>query len=157
MTIRNATLISVIMLAAFVETSAMAQEVIIDTTPGGATTPWAEMQSPTTADLDLRIRRARLGFWSTFSVAGAGLMLSIAGAYAYPHCSDELNCVDDSQWQSAVLFTGGLMLVGGIVGMLTSGIILARRKRQKRRYEQEVASRVERRLRWDVEKSRVVF
>ena len=135
-------------------------QVIIETTPGDGfdLTSLPAAQSLATTDFDLRIRRARFGFWSSFGAAGAGLALLTVAGIAYPHCHDELTCSsDDGRWQFALGATGSVMFLAGAVGMLTSGIILARRKKARRRYERDLASAGGRRIQWDLEKSRLVF
>jgi hypothetical protein len=106
--------------------------------------------------MDEQIRRTRIALLSTTGAFGLGLALSIAGA---SQCQDDrfdgdlvCNTAGKALWG-----IGGSSLIGGAVGMLTSGIMLGVRQRKRRGREREIRTYSEQRLHWDLESARLVF
>ncbi|MBW2381863.1 MAG: hypothetical protein JRG70_20425 [Deltaproteobacteria bacterium] len=97
--------------------------------------------------MDLRIRRARIGLLSTMGVSLLGGVLIGIGVSQLDLNTGEGN---------VLLWTGFSVAAGGLIGMVTTGGILAHRKR-KRRGLQEADYRAPRRVQWDLEESRLVF
>jgi cytochrome c biogenesis protein CcdA len=81
-------------------------------------------------ELELRLKRARIGLLSTAGVSLAGMGLVIAGA----RVSNTQPSSDDKP-ANALKFSGVALLVAGIAGMVVSGIALKTRRRQLDRYE----------------------
>ena len=107
------------------------------------------------ADDDLKARRARIGFWTTCGATTAGFVMLTVGAFAYSGYCPEGDCIADRY--APVVANASALFLTGAVGMLTSGIIMARRKRQRGRDQHRVAAGGRRRVRWDLEKSSAVF
>ncbi len=106
--------------------------------------------------LDEHIRRTRIALLSTTGAFGLGLVLSIAGA---SQCRDDrfdgdLVCTTTGK---ALWGIGGSALIGGAVGMITSGILLGLRQRKRRGREREIRTYSERRLHWDLQSARLSF
>ena len=101
----------------------------------------------TLEEMDLRIRRARIGLLSMMGVSLLGGVLIGIGVSDF-----DLNTGEGS----ALLASGAFVASGGLIGMMTTGGMLAHRKR-KRRGVQEADYRTPRRSQWDLEQSRLVF
>jgi hypothetical protein len=101
----------------------------------------------TLEEMDLRIRRARIGFLSTTGVFVLGGVLVGIG----------VSKLDFNTGEGGLLFGTGMVVAGGgLIGMVTTGGMLARRKR-KRRGLQDADYRTPRRVQWDLQQSRLVF
>jgi len=81
----------------------------------------------TLEEIELRIRRARIGLLSTTGVFVVGAALSLVGAGT---SSSSSNVYEDP-----LVVTGLSILVGGTVGMIASGIVLGVRNRELRRFK----------------------
>jgi hypothetical protein len=81
----------------------------------------------TLEEIELRIRRARIGLLSTTGVLVVGAALSLVGAAT---SSSSSNVYEDP-----LVVTGLSILVGGTVGMIASGIVLGVRNRELRRFK----------------------
>lgn len=122
-----------------------------------------------TADMDtlelmqLRVKRARIGVFTSGGVAFVGFVLfgvGAANACFLPTPEEEAFCED---WGGVLLGTGAALAWGGIVGLITSGGIMAHRKRKLRKQKRELWESpyshhgTPRRVQWDLARSRVVF
>ena len=100
-----------------------------------------------------RVRNAGIGLGVSGFAFSAGLVLGGIGGFS-SDCYSFTNT--RKEWCDPMLVTGVVFTVGGFVGMLTSGILFAKRKRERDREEQarhETPSRV----RWDPAGSQFVF
>jgi hypothetical protein len=93
------------------------------------------------------VRRTRIGLLSTTGVFLFGGMLIGIGAPQLDFNTGE---------GGVLLWTGFALASGGIVGMMTTGGMLARRKRKQREL-QEAHYGTPRRVQWDLTRSRLVF
>ena len=115
---------------------------------GGEAVPSASLE-----EMKLRVKRAKIGLWST---AGASVLGGvIIGAWVSCEARDEPADED-------LLACGGALLSGvavgfsGAVGMIVTGALLGARKRKLRAFDEAQHGRPHR-VRWDVAQSRVVF
>jgi hypothetical protein len=115
---------------------------------GGEAVPSASLE-----EMKLRVKRAKIGLWST---AGASVLGGvIIGAWVSCEARDEPADED-------LLACGGALLSGvavgfsGAVGMIVTGALLGARKRKLRRLE-DADYATSRRVQWDLETSRFVF
>ncbi len=119
--------------------------------------------TPTTSNgydleqMDVRVRRARIGLISTAAATVVGLPLLLAGLY-HENCffDDLFSPAGQPRWCSPARFTGAVLLAGGSAGVIATGILLGVRKR-KRRVLQNAHYRRPRKVQWDLASSRVVF
>jgi len=124
-----------------------------------------------TADMDtvelmeLRVKRARIGVITTGAAAAVGFVLFGVGASSA--CGLELGAPSEEVscrgWGNAVMFTGAALGWVGILGLPTSGGIMAHRKRKLRKHKRELWESphshhgTPRRVQWDLARSRLVF
>ena len=110
----------------------------------------------TLEEMDVRVRRARLGLgFSAVATTVVGPLLIFVGAAAsFGSCSSE-PCSPDPL-VPALYAAGALVTVGGLVGMGVSGSKLRRRKRDRDRLRQAHYGRPPR-VQWDLAQSRLVF
>jgi len=110
----------------------------------------------TLEEMELRVKRARIGLITSAGVVVVGSVLigvspsdceySLVGP-------DEGSCKD---WGFAVVFTGAVLVAGGIVGLAASGGMMAARKQKLRRLQQPHYG-TPHRVQWDLARSRLVF
>jgi hypothetical protein len=105
----------------------------------------------TLEEVELRVRRARIGLLSTTGVAVVGAGLFGAGA-ARARSSQDLDALSEGP----LLISGMSLMIGGAVGMIVTGTLLGIRKGELRRLKEARYERP-RRVQWDLETSRVVF
>ena len=107
----------------------------------------------TLEEMELRVKRAKIGLWST---AGATVLGGvIIGAWVgceFRHAAaadDFLNC-------PGAFISGFTIGFSGAVGMIVTGALLGARKRKLREFDEAQHGRPHR-VQWDVVRSRVVF
>jgi hypothetical protein len=107
----------------------------------------------TREEMQVRVKRAKIGLWST---AGATVLGGvIIGAWAGCQRSDE--AANDAFVACAgALISGSAIGFSGAVGMIVTGALLGARKRKLRAFDEAQYGRPHR-VRWDVAQSRVVF
>jgi len=112
-----------------------------------APSPPRTVDGYTLEEMDLRVRRARIGLISSAAVlVVGGVLLGVAGASANIATGENLG-----------LLWGGVALAGvGSVGMIATGILLGVRKRKRRKLHEADYGRP-RKVQWDLARSRVVF
>ena len=108
--------------------------------------------------MELRVKRARIGVVTT---AGAFVVGTVLMGVGYAGCPiSEPRCED---WAFPMFVTGTTLVVGGIFGLITSGGIMAHRKRKLRKHKRELRESpythygTPRRAQWDLAQSRLVF
>jgi hypothetical protein len=102
-----------------------------------------------TLETQLRVKRAKIGLWST---AGAAVVGGVMIGASVP-------CVSGKTFEEACWgpFLSGVVIgFAGAVGMIVTGALLGARKRRLRTL-QEAHYGTPRRVRWDPAQSRVVF
>ena len=102
-------------------------------------------------EMELRVRRARIGLLSTTGVAVVGAALFGAGV-ARGRSSQDLDALSEGP----LLISGMSLMISGAVGMIASGIVLGFSKGELRRL-QEAHYGTPRRVQWDLAESRLVF
>ena len=125
----------------------------LEVTPSPPRTP----DGYTLEEMDVRVRRAKIGVGVSGLglVAGAVMGLAVLGAsmcpFTIPH---DTTC--PPSWVDPVGIAGLVLGVGGLVGIVASGILLRKRKRDRDslRYAHIGTPR---RAQWDVARSRLVF
>ena len=112
-------------------------------------------------DAKERSRRVRIALISTSAAAAVGM---IVGATAFRHCEfiySSVNQRDDlvcTQRGDALLAAGGTIFGLAAIGMITSGIMLGVRNKQKREIERDMRRHYYGgRLQWDIPSGRLVF
>ncbi|MBW2719718.1 MAG: hypothetical protein JRD94_14565 [Deltaproteobacteria bacterium] len=111
----------------------------------------------TLEEMDVRVRRAKIGLGSSAAALFAGGMFvgfGIGGSWS--DCPLFEECAPVPKRYIAYVWTGTALLVGGFAGMVASGILLRRRKRDRDSLWQAHYGRP-RRVQWDVAQSRLVF
>jgi len=103
-------------------------------------------------EMDLRVKRARIGLITSGAITLVGGLL-IGLPFALVTRADDVGGIYAAGF---VVVAGIVITVGGIAGMIATGILLRKRK-QKRRGLEETFSKRPRRVQWDLARSRVVF
>jgi hypothetical protein len=107
----------------------------------------------TLEEMELRVRRAKIGLFSTAGVTGVGLVLFGVGV-ARSSSSQDLDALSRENW--APWFSGMWLMISGAVGMIVTGTLLGIRKGELRRLQQAHYG-TPRRVQWDLARSRLVF
>jgi len=109
--------------------------------------------TPELEEMERRVKRARIALGMSVVPLVLGTGLAVAGAFG--SLSQTMPNADTSG-QDATLYAGSAIVGAGAVWMITSGIILGVRKRQRRQLRQ-AHYRTPRRVQWDLGQSRLVF
>ena len=110
----------------------------------------------TLEEMELRVKRAKIGLWST---AGATVLGGvIIGAWWACERADTADNTFDNPLIACpgALFSGVAIGFSGGVGMIVTGALLGARKRKLREFDEAQHGRPHR-VQWDVVRSRVVF
>jgi len=111
-------------------------------------------------DAKERSRRVRVALISTSAVLGVGIILAGIGA-SQCEIIQRFNQPDDILCNTAgdvLLPLGGAFIGAGAIGMITSGIMLGVRNKQKREIERDMRRHYYGgRLQWDIPSGRLVF
>jgi hypothetical protein len=110
---------------------------------------------PELAEMELRVKRARIGLIGTAVAFPVGVVLLVAGFAQTPICLWEEPCPDPPQSATRTAIAGATLTLGASAGMIATGILLGTRKRQLR--ELERLKPWPRRVQWDLAQSRLVF
>ncbi len=81
-------------------------------------------------ELELRVKRARIGLGVSVPFIWIGVLVAAIGIGPFVASEEE------EESSTALIATGTVMSVGGLGGTIASGILLSRRKRELRRLEQ---------------------
>jgi hypothetical protein len=111
----------------------------------------------TLEEMELRVRRARIGVGvSVFAfLAGFGMGMPAAVELGLGCIAIFEPCTTPG-WVAPVGITGAVLMAGGVAGMIASGILLRRRKRDRDRLLKAHYGRLHR-VQWDLTRSRLVF
>ncbi len=116
-----------------------------------APSPLRTTDGYTLEEMDVRVKRARIGLITSAAVFPVGIaLLSVGAANA---CIVGSDCPG---WANPVMWTGFALMGAGLYGMIVSGAMMHVRKRKLREL-QEAHYRRPRRVQWDLAQSRVVF
>jgi hypothetical protein len=128
-----------------------------DTGVGVVPSPPRTPDGYTLEEMEVRVRRAKIGLGSSAAALFAGGMFvgfAIGGAWSDPCFFEE--CGPVPKRYVAYAWTGMALSVGGFAGMVASGILLRRRKRDRDSLR-EAHYGTPRRVQWDLARSRLVF
>ena len=123
-----------------------------DTGVGVVPSPWRTPDGYTPEEMELRVKRAKIGLGVSGGVLGAGMVLLVAGLSG---CTEIVGgtCAD---WADPAFFAGGgIALAGGIAMYATLGTWIHRKR--KLRELQRAHCGTPRRAQWDLARSRLVF
>jgi len=106
----------------------------------------------TLEEMDVRVRRAKIGLGSSAAALFAGgMFVGVGIGEAFGHAATV------PKRYIAYVWTGTALLVGGFAGMVASGILLGKRKRDRDWLRRQAHYGTPRRVQWDVVRSRMVF
>jgi hypothetical protein len=129
-----------------------------DTGVGVVPSPPRTTDGYTLEEMELRVKRARIGRLSSAGafVVGTGMAFGAFGAAWSCSLAWSPSCYSPPGWVAPVGWTGMVLMVGGISGMIASGILVRRRKRDRDRLQQS-HHEAPRWVQWDLAQSRLVF
>lgn len=111
----------------------------------------------TLEELELGVKRARIGLYTSAGVFAAGVTMGFVAMANHEPCSFlAWECPEYPDWVGPVGWTGFTLAVGGLAGMVASGVLLGKRNREQDRLGQAHYGRP-RRVQWDLAWSRLVF
>jgi hypothetical protein len=106
----------------------------------------------TLEEMDVRVRRAKIGIGSSalaFFVGGILVASGLGGDCSWGGGAERERC-------DRLAYAGTALAAGGAVGMIATGILLGKRKQKLRRLQQAHYG-TPRRVQWDLAGSRLVF
>jgi len=125
----------------------------VDVTPSPPRTP----DGYTLEEMELRVKRPKIGIGVSAGALAAGMAMGLAvlGASMCPFVFPADTTCPPS-WVDPVGYAGLVLGVGGLAGIIASGILLRKRKRDRDslRYAHIGTPR---RVQWDLAQSRLVF
>jgi hypothetical protein len=128
-----------------------------DTGVGVTPSPPRTADGYTLDEMELRVKRAKIGLWSTAGATVVGTVMAFGALGAAFNCSLAWPpCSSPPGWVAPVGWTGMVLMVGGISGMIASGILKRRRKRDRDSLRQAHYGRPPR-VQSDPAESRFVF
>ena len=131
-----------------------------DTGVGVVPSLWRTPDGYTLEEMELRVKRARIGYGVSAGVLGVGvltmLVAGIAGLATWEPLSGPPTSGGRYTRNDRALIAGAVVASSGLAGAITAGGILGHRKRKLRRLEQAHYGRP-RRVQWDFAQSRLVF
>jgi hypothetical protein len=109
----------------------------------------------TLEEMELRVKRARIGLGVSLGVLFVGGVVVVIGSI---QCGTRITDPTPGQPDpcDVSVWTGTALSVGGFVGTITSSALLRRRKRDRDRLQEAHYERP-RRVQWDLARSRLVF
>ena len=133
-----------------------------------ATPPAQPLPPPPAAPTYEEYRRAELAWYARRSrnvLIGTAAATAVGAALVFPAEANQCNSLEVAEATGVRCTPGGMamvvfgytLLVGGVVGMLTSGIMLGVWKGQLRRSGDRAAHEKSRAVRWDPAHARFVF
>ena len=114
-----------------------------------APSPPRTVNGYTLHETELRVKRAKIGLWSTAGVTVVGGVIWGASVPCTKGKTGEDSCL-------GAFAAGAVVAFSGAVGMIVTGALLGARKRKLREFD-EAQHRRPHRVQWDLETSRVVF
>jgi len=112
----------------------------------------------TLEEMELRVKRPKIGIGVSAGALAAGMAMGLAvlGASMCPFSFDPARPPCPPSWVDPVGNAGLALGVGGLAGIIASGILLRRRKRD-RDWLRQAHYTTPRRVQWDLAQSRLVF
>jgi hypothetical protein len=106
--------------------------------------------------MELRVKRAKIGFGVSVGALLVGSVMGLTALSKVITIVCVFECPVPPEWVAPVGYTGLVLTFGGIGGMIASGILLGRRRRDRDSLKQAHYG-TPRRVQWDPAQSRVVF
>ena len=111
---------------------------------------YQEQKSPEVEEMELRVKRAWIGFGVSWAAGVGGLVLTMV-AFSQGFLADPY-----PGWVDPAIAAGLAVSLAGVCGIIASGVLLGKRKRELRRLR-EAHYRSQGRVQWDLARSRLVF
>ena len=123
-----------------------------------ARTPPRTPDGYTLEEMNVRVKRAKIGLGISAGVyaVGGGLFMGYIYGCVVPLFGDPTNESATDSRCNALLGTGVTLGAVSLAGIITSGVLLARRKRARRELKQAHYGTL-RRVQWDLARSALVF
>jgi hypothetical protein len=123
-----------------------------------ARTPPRTPDGYTLEEMNVRVKRAKIGLGISAGVyaVGGGLFMGYFYGCVVPLLGDPTNESATDSRCNALLGTGVTLGAVSLAGIITSGVLLARRKRARRELKQAHYGTL-RRVQWDLARSALVF
>jgi len=103
-----------------------------------------------------RVRNTAIGLGFSAAVFSTGVIVMVAGL-TFGDCGEWWAASSETRQQcDRKAYTGVALSAVGAIGMITSGILFGKRKRERDRSRQ-AHDAIPRRVQWDVARSRLVF
>ena len=113
--------------------------------------------TPEESDAHRRVTRARTGLAVSGGALGAGILFfGLSYAFSYGFCTEEEECEHPATSTPGLFYAGLVMMAGGAAGTIVCGSVYGVRKRKVREMQQ-AHFRIQRRVQWDLARSRLVF
>jgi hypothetical protein len=110
----------------------------------------------TLGEMDVRVRRAQIGVGVSVFAFVAGVNMGFVAMANFESCFLAWECPEYPDWVGPVGWTGFTLAMGGLTGMITSGVLL-RNSRHGRDWLRPAHHGTPRRVQWDLAQSRLVF
>ena len=108
----------------------------------------------TLEEMELRVKRARIGLLTSTGVVGAGLVLASVGLFG---CGGGISYgTSRSPGCDAIAYTGAALIGAGIIAVIATGVLHANRSAERAKL-QKAHYGTPRRVQWDRGRSRLVF
>ena len=107
----------------------------------------------TLEEMDVRVRRAAIGLGVSGLVFSTGVVLAGLGVFSSDCYSFSTPKKD---WCDPVAYTGAALTVGGVIAVIATGVTLGTRKTERDELRQ-AHHETQRRVQWDLARSRFVF
>jgi hypothetical protein len=120
------------------------------------TTPPRTADGYTLEEMELRVKRAKIGLGASAGIFALGLGVALSALACPEPPRDPYEIVVLSECVIALSLTGGVIGTVGLVGMIVTGARLAGRKRD-RDWLRQARHGTLRRVQWDLAQSRLVF
>jgi hypothetical protein len=110
----------------------------------------------TLEEMELRVKRAKIGLGVSGGALLVGLVMGFVALANYESCFLRWECPEYPDWVGPVGWTGFTLAMGGLTGMIVSGVRLPKHKRG-RDWLRRAHYGTPRRVQWDLARSRLVF
>ena len=107
----------------------------------------------TLEEMELRVKRARIGLITSGGVLATGVILGALGLFG-GDCYSFVN--PKNSWCDPLAYTGAALTAGGIIAVIATGALFGSRKTQRNALR-EARDKRQRRVQWDLARSRLVF
>ena len=116
-------------------------------------TPPRTADGYTLEEMELRVKRAKIGLITSGGVFAAGVVLGALGLFG-GDCYSFVN--PKNTWCDPLAYTGAVLTAGGIIGVIATGAMHGTRKTERDKLKRAWHER-QRRVQWDLARSQLVF